>query len=1013
MGKIQSMLTLDGESEYRRQLSLINANLKTLEKELAATSSQLTVGSQKLKQSADISANYGKQMEFLTAKQDILQKAMTNAEKEIENNNKKLTSSRQQYASATKQVETARNEVATWTKICGENSAEVNNAKAVLAKYEEEQKKAAKEVATAEKALDRAGKAYHSYRQQLADTNTAINRVTEAQRKQDNQEQQSTKNTQLMANAMKLYEQQLDQLPAKLEKVGSAMSKVASAGGQAFLTSVKAVTTELDLGIKGLEAYVGAVTSAATATVGFAASNGVSFESAMSKVQAYANLDTVQNAEEIKALTEAAKETGATTTKTATDAANALGYLALNGWKTEQMLSALLPVTKASEAGDMDLASVANLTARSLTAYGKSAEDAEDFLNILIAAQNNSSNSLNDLLTAYSDIAGTFAQLGVSMEESATILGVFANQGKSGAEASTALNSVMLRLLGTNKKSHEALEALGVTAWDDAGEFRGLTTVLRELGTALDALTTEEATQWEKDIGGVMRVQELQKLINGVMDEEQYNKVWDPINAAIENQTLYKTAEVMMENTRGKLELLKSATSALGTSIYETFSEDATGGAQKLTHWVDMLNDAVKDTSKNYEKIEKMQDLYNEGKVYSAFMSVSDLISPELAAELNGKGGLPAIMEEMYKRTETPIIDSIRSITARASTQLSAGITKTAKLLPGKLKIFNTSVEKGAELLIQGIHESKDTLLPEIIQGATDLALNLADYMPDLIDDVADGAEILFTGIIDGFDKVTDRLIENGSLDKLIDRTCDFFANDAVGLWEAGLSIVGKVAEGIDKHKDELIGTGLTMVNQIVDDVTENPDKILKKSGEIVGAIVTGIEDKKTLEKLVDAAVSLTTSLATYIGENLDTIIEECDVICTRIFDQLQTEDNLEKMKEAGKTLGLAVLKGIGTAISKWTDILYSPEGINQHMENIDTQLALRQAERYGFGTDVAAGTAVTANRPQASIRERNTGDNVTFNITGNNINDYNDIERLVEQGAVLYNNAMKAGGKR
>ena len=99
----------------------------------------------------------------------------------------------------------------------------------------------------------------------------------------------------------------------------------------------------------------------------------------MSRVQAYSNA----SAEDMQRLSAAAKDMGATTSKTAAEAADALGYLALNGYDTEQMLATLKPIVKASEAGGMDLATAANLTANALTAYGKNAEDAEEFLNIL------------------------------------------------------------------------------------------------------------------------------------------------------------------------------------------------------------------------------------------------------------------------------------------------------------------------------------------------------------------------------------------------------------------------------------------------------------------------------------------------------------------------------------------------------------------------------------------------------------------------------------------------------
>lgn len=1003
MGKIQSMLTLDGEADFRRQLNLINANLKTLDKELAATSSQFAVGAQKMKQSADISANYSKQVEFLKSKQDVLQRAMANAQKEIDNNNKKLSDARQAYDLNQKAIDKTKKEIEYLTAKYGANSKEVQHAKERLDMYQTAQKNAAKEISVAETAITKAGKAYHSYRQQLADTETQLNKVTEAQRKQAESAEKTVSGinvdlTGLVATGNAVLAT-IGVVTTVVEKVGSVAGKVANAGIQTLNTSFKAVNGELELGIKGIEAYVGAVAAAGTALGGFSVSNGMSFEASMSKVQAYANLDPVKDAEAIRALTEAAKATGASTTKTATEAADALGYLALNGWKTEQMLNALLPVTKASEAGGIDLATVANLTARSLTAYGKGAEEAEDFLNILTAAQNNSSNSLYDLLTVYTDTAGTFKELGVDFKESAALIGVFANQGVSGAEAATALNSVMLRLLGTNKKAKTALTDIGVSAWNEDGTFKGLTQTLREAGEALADMTQEERINAEAAISGVLRFQDFQKLINGVMDTEGYQNVWDPIASAIDNQTLYQTSETMMNNLQGKVELLKSATSALGTSIYESFSGKATTGVLDLTHWVDLLNQGVKDASLNYEKLDRMQADFDAGKIYSGFNEVSDLISPSLAAALRSEGTL---MDELMKRADEPVIRSIRAVSSRASSELSKGITGISKELPGKLRIFNFSIEEGAKLLVQGIHESKELLLPEIIEGATNLALELTDYLPQLVDDLAGGAEMLFNGIINGLDKVVDKLEEDGKLDSIIETVNGFFDRNGVQLWEAGLKILGKIGEGILKHKDKLMGTGLKIINGISDDITKYFPKLMDKASEIVGKIVEKIKEEETLEKLTGAGTAVVNSLIKFIDQNSYRFGDIIDIISR----ELKTEENQDRLMDMGMYLGDILVRGVGVSLAKLTplgSLIDAGSKLGEEWNKYVTPIISGNAD---------AGTTV---EPAAKTKSSgsSSGDNVTFNITGNNINDYNDIERLVEQGAVLYNNAMKAGGKR
>lgn len=955
MGKISTMLALDGEANFRRQLNLINANLKTLEKELNATSSQFAVGSGKMQQQTNIAANYSKQLEFLAAKEDLLKKAVADADKQINENRNKLTQSQNTYNQLTASVNTVKNAIETAKKVYGENSAEVRNLNVRLKELETQQKTAKASVNAAEKAVTSTANAYHRYRQQLADTRTAINKVEDAQRKENQTGNESAKNTEKSTMSLKEFGKAAGDVKGKVDKLGDSLGKAANIGFKSLETSAKAVTTELNAGVKGLEGYVGALASAGTAVVGFATSQGMSFEEAMSKVKAYRNATD----EEMARLTSAAKQTGATTTKTATEAADALGYLALNGYSTEEMLMSLNPVVKASEAGKMDLAMAANYTASTLKSYGKEISETDKLLNIMTATQNNSATSLEELFMAYSESAGSFRTLNVGMEESATILGILADQGVRGSEAGAALNSILINLAGGNKKAKTALnDTLGVNAWED-GEFIGLTNLIQKIGAALESATQEQEFLIEAAIGGKTRFQELQKLISGVNNEAEYMKVNNPITTAFEDKVLYSTAETMMDNLKGRVTLLTSATSALGQSIYETFAEDATSGVEKFTHWVNILDEGVK------------------------------------------------------KGTTGGMYDAISAVSSGASTQLSKGLERAAKDLPGNLKIFNKFIVEGARLSLQALSESKDTLLPELITGATDLVLELADFMPELTEDIADGAETLFFGIIDGFERTTDKLVENGTLDKLITEVCDFFRDDSVELLEAGLSIVGAIGQGIVDHSEEIAGSGVEVLTKIATDIADNADTVLEKTGEVVGSIVKALTKDDNLEKLVDSAVSILSSLADFIDQNIDIIVAACNNISDRIYEQLTTDENMDKMVEAGGKLGKALLRGFfGLGERNWDrlDIMASDFdekiGANHinfsQVETFDQMMlaiqrsnsASAQSSAPAYGSDFVGPVPI----------------NINFNDT--KVTGYNDVQSMADVLAQAIADSRAGGGR-
>lgn len=194
----------------------------------------------------------------------------------------------------------------------------------------------------------------------------------------------------------------------------------------------------------------------------------------------------------MKDFSKAAQEMGRTTSKTASESAQALKYMSLASWTAEESLLGLPSIIKASEAGGMDLATTSDLVTDSLAAYGKGAEDAERYLDILASAQSNSNSSLQQMLEAYVEVGGTFKNLKVPMEESASILGIMANRGIKGSEAGNKLSSTLVNLVGANKNAASAMDALGVSAWDDEGNFIGLTNTITLLGDKLSQLTDEE-----------------------------------------------------------------------------------------------------------------------------------------------------------------------------------------------------------------------------------------------------------------------------------------------------------------------------------------------------------------------------------------------------------------------------------------------------------------------------------------------------------------------------------------
>lgn len=981
MGKINTLLSLDGESDFKRKLQDITNNLKTLDKQLGEAAAKFSMSSDKMRLNSEMASNLTKQLDFLRQKQDLLRSAVQRADNQVSDSNKKLEQARAAYDKAGRDVVILKDKLEFAKKLWGENSAEVKKYADRLKEGEQRQKEAAKAVTAAEKEVDKAKKAYHSMAQQLAETSTQVHktedRVYELEHAEEQSEEEATRFTKAvegLEKALDAFGKALQALPGILSAVGGAIVTLATAPVKALEASFHAVTTELELGVKGLEAYGRAVVDAGKKVGEFSANKGMSFEASMSRVAAYSNA----SAEDLQRLSDAAKEMGATTSKTASEAADALGYLALNGYDTEQMLATLKPIVKASEAGGMDLATAANLTANALTAYGKNAEDAEEFLNILTAAQNNSATSLEQLLTAYVDLAGTFNTLHVGFEESATLMGQMANAGIKGSEAGTALNSVMLRLLETNKNSADEFAKLGISAYSE-GKFKGLTNILGELNEKMAEMTEEDRIMSLKNIFGVRMFQQGLKFLQSVADSEGYSSLYDTLASAYENNYLYKTAETMMNNLQGRITILKSAAEALGIAMFSTFSDKVMRNVERMTEWVNVLTDGV--TNGNLEQV------------------------------------IPKLGEDI-------------------SESLVANIEMIAEELPSKLRIFNAIIVAGAKALVKGIRASKNTILPVLITGALDLVTELLKVLPDFVTEVTDAAVILFGGLVDAMDVTSKRLVK--ILPDIISTVSTAIAEHGPDIFDQGFDILVRLVEGISQNLPILLSAASKILDKLLDDIGdntsrmsqaaidiitalvdwigENIDKILEVGGTIIGRVVDAVSKSENLEKLGEGAYKIMDRLAEFIVDKSKPIFE---IWMPKVLDNLRavfmSDENRKILADIGEVVAGAVIIGFEAAFKGL--IRSNVKGVMESFipDNAsDTDRAIIDTALDAIIPKlVFSDTKVSASNNSAYEAEAygNGSSGDTININYPTINGVHNLSELVEEMAKLKQISDRAGG--
>lgn len=377
-------------------------------------------------------------------------------------------------------------------------------------------------------------------------------------------------------------------IAGQLESSFNAALKGAQSGLSGFGLAGK-------VGAAAVKGTAAAITAAGTAIAGIGAYSvkvGSEFESAMSSASATA----AATEEEYAKMEAAAMEMGRTTSKTATESAQALEYMALAGWDVDTSISALPSVLRMSEASGMDLARTSDLVTDSMAALGVTVDELPNYLDAATKAQNKSNQTAEELMEAYLGVGGTMKNLNIPITESATALGVLANRGIKGSEAGTALNAVMVNLTTGTGQAGKMMSQLGVSAFDSNGKFIGLEETLKQVNTALQGCTEEERNAALAAIGGKQHVDALNNLMAGLnTTNEEGISEWAALRNELENcnGALEEMAKTKLDNLEGDLAILQSAAQDAGIKIYKNLNTPLRGLAQYGTQSIYKLSDAL------------------------------------------------------------------------------------------------------------------------------------------------------------------------------------------------------------------------------------------------------------------------------------------------------------------------------------------------------------------------------------------------------------------------------------
>ena len=444
---------------------------------------------------------------------------------------------------------------------------------------------------------------------------------------------------------LKRLEEQANQSATALQKIGATGEKWKEVGGN------------IENAGKKLMPVTATVTALGTVSVKTAAD----FESSMSKVAAVSGA----TGSDLEALSKKAREMGSKTKFSASEAAEAMNYMAMAGWKTEDMLSGIEGVMNLAAASGEDLATTSDIVTDALTAFGLSAQDSGHFADVLAAASSNANTNVSMMGETFKYAAPIAGALGFSVEDTAEAIGLMANAGIKGSQAGTSLRTIMTNLSGDVKICGQNIGEVTIATTNADGSMRDLSDILADCRTAFSGLSESEKAAAAESLVGKNAMSGFLALMNaGEGDIAKLSGAIDNCNGAAQSM-----ADTMNDNLEGQLTILKSQLQELAISFGEILLPAVKSIVSFLQGFINVLNsmpDGMKQTIVTIALVAAALGpvLIIIGKVISAVGTIMTIV-PKVAGVIKTvQGAFAALNATMLANPIVLIIAAIAALVA-------------------------------------------------------------------------------------------------------------------------------------------------------------------------------------------------------------------------------------------------------------------------------------------------------------------------------------------------------------
>ena len=363
----------------------------------------------------------------------------------------------------------------------------------------------------------------------------------------------------------------------KVKKSQEELAKVNTALEQNN-TSISNTKTQL-AGVIGTAAALGAAIYAGPVK------KSRELEAQMSTVKAISNATT----EDMTRLTDMAKHMGATTKFTAVEAGKALEYMAMAGWKTDQMLGGLPGIMNLAAASGEDLGQVSDIVTDALTAFNMTADQSGRFADVLAQASSNANTNVSMMGATFQKVAPVAGTLGYSVEDMSLGIGLMANASVKAETAGTSLKTALANMAKPTKQMKAYMDKYGISLTNADGSMKTFREVIDNLRSSLGGLSKTEKTAAATAIFGKESFAGMLAIVNA--SDADFKKVSDAVNNAA--GAAERMAAIKLDNLEGDVTLLKSATDGLQTAIGDALLPTFRAGTQQLTKFVSNLTEFI------------------------------------------------------------------------------------------------------------------------------------------------------------------------------------------------------------------------------------------------------------------------------------------------------------------------------------------------------------------------------------------------------------------------------------